>query len=264
MPPTRTTKKSKNQKRPVKSKANPSDPLDNPTFRTTPTHIIFHSGLLSQWHPCPTPFLGASALSYTLPKLTELNLSHPPATALSTRLLSISPFARGEQWMMALKAWLFERDPSSLSESETPLTESELSDLRDEMLSPTPPEDPVREALWGSSMCRILRTNMPRAQKALGRRVRGFDEEVWNKASVAVVVGGCVARAGVDPALRGVYLAAQGKTFVEGSARDRIWGVGLLWDGTEVEDEGKWRGENRLGVCHGIAAEVVRAAREST
>lgn len=255
MPPTRTTKKSNPPKRPVNPQ---TDPLDHPTLRTTPTHIIFHGGLLSQWHPCPTPFRGAAALSHTLPRLTTLSIPHPPATSLTTRLLSISHFARGEQWMMALKAWLFEHDAPSLSESDGPLSEQDLSDLHAQMLSPTSPEDPVRATLWASSMCRILRTNMPRAQKALGRRVRGFDEEVWRTASVAVVVGGCVARAGVDPALRRVYVAAGGRTFVEGSPRDRVWGVGLRWDGREVEDEKNWRGENRLGVCHGIAAEVVR------
>ncbi|GES57909.1 swarming motility protein YbiA like protein [Aspergillus terreus] len=253
MPPTRTNKKSKTTQPAV-----PSSPLDHPTLRTTPTHIIFHGGLLSQWHPCPTPFAGATALSHTLPRLTTLSIPHPPAHALTTRLLSISHFARGEQWMMALKAWLFERD-TSLSESDTPLSEQGLSDLHAQMLSPTSPEDPARATLWASSMCRILRTNMPRAQKALGRRVRGFDEEVWRTASVAVVVGGCVARAGVDPALRAVYRAAAGRTFVEGSPRDRVWGVGLRWDGREVEDEKNWRGENRLGVCHGIAAEIVRS-----
>ncbi|KAL4889364.1 hypothetical protein BDV59DRAFT_186703 [Aspergillus ambiguus] len=251
MPPVRTTKK------PSTAKLS-TNPLDHPTLRTTATHIFFHGGLLSQWHPCPTPFTGATALSYTLPKLVALNIPHPPATAVSTRLIRVFPFNRGEQWMMALKAWLFERSPDSLAESEAPLTDAELQSLKTEMLRPTSPSEPARKELWESTMCAIMRSNVPRVQKALGRRAKGFREEVWREACMPVVVGGCVARASVDSALKRVYLAAEQRTFVEGSPRDRIWGVGLKWDSSAIEDEKNWKGMNRLGVCHGMAAEVVR------
>ena len=48
------------------------------------------------------------------------------------------------------------------------------------------------------------------------------------------------------------------RTFVEGSPVDCIWGVGVKWDDPRCDDQGCWRGENRLGRCHDEAAGVVR------
>jgi len=178
--------------------------------------------------------------------------------------------------MMAMKAWLFEceMDESGLKPFQRAGNASDeaFRQFQRDVLCPSAPAPSSsssgrglgetagleKKDAWDSHLPCILRTNVPRSQKALGRKVRGFRPDVWNKASIPIMMAGCVARAQVDQALRSVYLAAQGRTFVEGSPRDRIWGVGLKWDSKAIEDEANWRGENRLGRCHGEAARVIQ------
>ncbi|KAL4913277.1 hypothetical protein BDW62DRAFT_214369 [Aspergillus aurantiobrunneus] len=164
--------------------------------------------------------------------------------AISTRLLQSFPFGRGEQWMMTVKAWLFERNSISLGESvlddKGPESDS-MDQLQAEMLSIKTPADPRRRALRGSSL-----------------RVPNFRNNLWTKASGAIVVAGCVARAEVDDELEGLYLASGKRGFVERSQKDRIWGVGLDWKSEKILDEGNWRGANRLGKAHGEAARIVK------
>ncbi|KAE8131106.1 hypothetical protein BDV38DRAFT_32422 [Aspergillus pseudotamarii] len=236
------------------------DPLKrNPHIRTTPTHIFFHSGPLSNWHPSTPPFPGHRALTLCLPDLDALGIPHPSQNAAVTRLISSWSFTCGEQWMMAMKGWLFEDIPGL--DSNVDISDEEFEAVRAVALSVSEPspEAPWKEkAIWESTVASVMRTRQPRVQKALGRRAEGFQEDVWEFASEVIVAAGCVARAEVDGTLREVYLASGGRRFVEGSVRDRVWGVGLRWDSVEIEDEGNWKGKNRLGRCHDEAARIVR------
>ncbi|RAQ61024.1 hypothetical protein COH20_011017 [Aspergillus flavus] len=237
------------------------DPLKrNPHIRTTPTHIFFHSGPLSNWHPSTPPFPGHRALTLCLPDLDALGIPHPSPQSAVTRLISSWSFTCGEQWMMAMKGWLFEDIPGL--DSGVDISDEEFEGVRAVALGISEPlPECIREkAIWDSTVASVLRTRQPRVQKALGRCAEGFREDVWEFASEVIVIAGCVARAEVDPALREVYLASGGRRFVEGSVRDRVWGVGLRWDSGEIEDEGNWRGRNRLGRCHDEAARVVKGS----
>ncbi|KAE8384655.1 hypothetical protein BDV23DRAFT_191385 [Aspergillus alliaceus] len=248
--------KSKRQQR-SKSDSNPETNAlkRNPTIHTTPTHIIFVRGPLSNWHPSP-PFRGQRALDLCLPKLDELGIEYPARNAAVTRLIGSWDFTCGEQWMMGMKAWLFEGLP--FFDSVKGISEEEFTELRRVVGPSKAPRGEKEKAILESSVTKVLRAREPRVQKAIGRRVDGFREEVWSVASEAVVTAGCIARAEVDGSLRALYLASEGRGFVEGSVRDCVWGVGLKWDGVEIEDERNWRGENRLGRCHDEAARVVR------
>ncbi|KAL4785781.1 hypothetical protein BJX76DRAFT_355830 [Aspergillus varians] len=236
--------------------------LASPEIRVTDSHIYFLSGILSNWHPSPQPFTGKRALELCLGKLDSLGIPHPAEDATSTRLIQSFSFRRGEQWMMALKAWLFERESISLGESVL-VSEDGLDSfgqLRNEMLNLKPlcqSADSQKKELWGSALCRILRTNSPKSQKMLGRKVPNFKDYLWEKASGAIVVAGCVARAEVEDELKGLYLVSGGRFFVEGSRRDRIWGVGLDWKSKEILKEENWRGTNRLGEAHNEAAKIL-------
>ncbi|KAL2802372.1 hypothetical protein BJX63DRAFT_426102 [Aspergillus granulosus] len=237
--------------------------LEIPGTRVTDSHIYFLPGVLSNWHASPEPFSGTRALELCLSQLDDLKIPHPDEHALSTRLLQAFSFGCGEQWMMALKAWLFERDSVPLGESIQALDEKSFETLRADMLSFEPPEtaDPPRATLWGSSLCRIMRTDSPRVQKMLGRKVPNFDDQLWTKASGAIVFAGCAARAEVDEELKGLYLASGERVYVEGSRKDRVWGVGLDWKSKEILNERNWRGSNRLGKAHNEAATYLRNNR---
>ncbi|KAE8374564.1 hypothetical protein BDV26DRAFT_36620 [Aspergillus bertholletiae] len=243
---------------PTQQETTSADPLKrNPHIRTTKTHIFFHAGPLSNWHPSTPRFPGHRALSLCLPDLDALGIPHPAPKAAVTRLISAWSFTCGEQWMMAMKGWLFEEIPGLDSMAEN-ISDAEFEAIQTAAMSVSaPPEGQRKRAIWDSTVAAVLRATQPRVQKALGRAADGFREDIWEFASEVIVTAGCVARAEVDSALREVYLASGGRKFVEGSARDRVWGVGLKWDSVAIQDEANWKGQNRLGKCHDEAARIV-------
>jgi ribA/ribD-fused uncharacterized protein len=93
----------------------------------------------------------------------------------------------------------------------------------------------------------ILKAATPAAAKALGRQVRGFDDERWLAQRFAIVVRANAAKFGQNPAL-GEFLQKTGSAvIVEASPVDRVWGVGLAKADPQANDPNQWRGLNLLG-----------------
>ncbi len=167
--------------------------------------------------------------------------------------------------MMTCKAWLFETEIYDLAKSEWEnLPEGEFAAMRHRLMLPTQPDNILEKAMWHSSLCRILRAHHPKDQKELGRHTPNFSEEAWSRANMAIVVAGSVARAEADEDLGMLYKGNKDRKrrFVEGSPYDRIWGVGLLWNAREIDDERNWKGENRLGRCHDEACKIFNRMEE--
>lgn len=99
----------------------------------------------------------------------------------------------------------------------------------------------------GDALPRILAAGTPAEAKALGRVVRGFDEQVWAANRFELVVAGNVAKFGQDPALLSFLLGTANRVLVEASPRDRIWGIGLGAANEHATDPARWRGLNLLG-----------------
>lgn len=93
----------------------------------------------------------------------------------------------------------------------------------------------------------ILAATSPRKMKALGRKVRGFEEEVWLRHREDIVYRVNAAKFDADPAARAALLETAGTTIVEASPVDTIWGIGLAQDDPDAQDPEKWRGLNLLG-----------------
>ncbi|WP_268800000.1 NADAR family protein [Pseudomonas huanghezhanensis] len=106
-----------------------------------------------------------------------------------------------------------------------------------------------KAVLFGNPItaAKIMNTSNPKAQKALGRGVVGFKDEVWLQCRSEIVVTGCYAKFSQDLRLRRVLLATRKSTLVEASPYDRIWGVGLSGSDPRIFDPRKWRGKNLLG-----------------
>lgn len=103
---------------------------------------------------------------------------------------------------------------------------------------------------------RILAATTPAEAKDLGRAVRGFENEEWNRHRSDIVVRGNLAKFGQNPEM-GRFLRDTGEhVLVEASPVDRIWGIGLAQDDARATDPTKWRGLNLLG----FALMEVRAA----
>lgn len=93
----------------------------------------------------------------------------------------------------------------------------------------------------------IMTAKTPNEQKQLGRTVRNFDQRAWSAVARDVVARGSIAKFSANSDLRSQLLATEGKTLVEASPRDLIWGVGLNEDDPRVHDRHQWRGRNWLG-----------------
>ena len=93
----------------------------------------------------------------------------------------------------------------------------------------------------------ILRSPTPEQQKALGRQVRGFEQETWELFREGIVATGSYAKFTQDAELRELLLATSGTTLAEASPHDRIWGIGLGREDPRAKDRSRWRGRNLLG-----------------
>ncbi len=93
----------------------------------------------------------------------------------------------------------------------------------------------------------ILAAHDPRQHKALGRKVRGFDDRRWREHREAIVHRGSLAKFSQNPTLREVLLATAGTELVEASPTDRIWGIGMSSSHKDATDRTRWRGQNLLG-----------------
>ncbi|MCE9580709.1 MAG: NADAR family protein [Deltaproteobacteria bacterium] len=94
----------------------------------------------------------------------------------------------------------------------------------------------------------ILAAGHPRVHKALGRKVRNFDNNVWLAEREGIVLAGNRAKFTQDAALEEALLATRGTTLVEASPFDKIWGVGLAASNPRIQVRAHWRGKNLLGV----------------
>ena len=93
----------------------------------------------------------------------------------------------------------------------------------------------------------IMKEKNPRQQKSWGRKVRGFDAEVWNKQCRDIVYEGNYYKFTQNPHLMDELQKTVGKHLVEASPYDKIWGIGLGPDDPKRFDKSKWRGTNWLG-----------------
>jgi len=93
----------------------------------------------------------------------------------------------------------------------------------------------------------ILAADHPKQHKALGRKVKSFDDVVWKANREKIVMAGSRAKFTQNPDLLALLLATKGTTLVEASPYDRIWGIGLSATDPKAQDPKTWRGQNLLG-----------------
>jgi ribA/ribD-fused uncharacterized protein len=89
----------------------------------------------------------------------------------------------------------------------------------------------------------ILKTKDPKKQKDLGRKVRGFQQDVWNKNKVRIMVKILYAKFKGD--LKSTLLETKEYKLAEASPYDKIWGIGLSPE--DAEKGLPWKGQNLLG-----------------
>ncbi len=94
---------------------------------------------------------------------------------------------------------------------------------------------------------KILDTPDPKTQKALGRQVAGFKQDIWEAHCQKFVKVAARARFTQHERLYDALMDTTGTKLVEASKYDRIWGIGMDENAPGVDNEANWPGENRLG-----------------
>lgn len=105
---------------------------------------------------------------------------------------------------------------------------------------------------------KIMAAKTPRAQKALGRKVKNFDADVWEAKSMDIVTQGNMLKFSQNPTLLQELMDTDDDELVEASPYDKIWGIGLAADDRRAKNKAQWKGENRLGQCLMRVREALR------
>ena len=103
--------------------------------------------------------------------------------------------------------------------------------------------------LFGDQRIReqILKCNDPKQIKALGRKVQGFDQKIWDRFKYPIVLSGNWCKFSQNRPLREFLLSTGDSVLVEASPYDNIWGIRLPASAPEAQEPHKWRGQNLLG-----------------
>lgn len=93
----------------------------------------------------------------------------------------------------------------------------------------------------------VMLTSDPKEQKALGRKIKGFNKEAWDKVCVGIVYTGNLAKFIQNKDLKDILLSTGSRILVEASPYDSVWGIAMGEDIPGVENPANWKGLNLLG-----------------
>ena len=93
----------------------------------------------------------------------------------------------------------------------------------------------------------IMKCRDPASQKALGKAVKGFSDEVWLPAARSIVYNGCYDKFFQNDRLFSILMSTGDKILVEGSPTDKLWGVGYHAEDYRITNLNRWTGKNWLG-----------------
>jgi len=92
----------------------------------------------------------------------------------------------------------------------------------------------------------IMQTINPFTIKALGRKVQGYDDVIWNKCKFEIVVNGNYLEFTQNKEMNVILKNTLNKEIAEASAKDNIWGIGYYENTAMTVSKDKW-GQNLLG-----------------
>lgn len=95
----------------------------------------------------------------------------------------------------------------------------------------------------------IMKASHPKQYKALGRKIKGFDQKIWDESCCDIVIKGNLAKFSQNEELKRFLLNTGNRVLAEASPYDRIWGIGMPADDPKCENPCLWNGKNLLGFC---------------
>ncbi len=93
----------------------------------------------------------------------------------------------------------------------------------------------------------ILNTKNQKKKKALGRKVSNFNAIIWEEKCREIVYEGNKQKFSQNEDILNDLFETKGKTLVEASPVDAIWGIGLAENDPRAKTRHTWRGKNWLG-----------------
>ncbi len=116
--------------------------------------------------------------------------------------------------------------------------------------------------LFGSEaiISSIIAASHPSEAKKLGRKVQDFDEGIWQKERLSVVVSGNYAKFTQNPSLYTFLLNTGKRILVEASPQDKLWGIGLSQDDPRASKPEQWQGLNLLGFALMEVRDLIRSS----
>jgi hypothetical protein len=108
----------------------------------------------------------------------------------------------------------------------------------------------------------IIKESNPKLVKAMGRKIKNFDQKVWDENKLKIVTKGNILKFAKDRKLTDILLATGGRVIVEASPYDKIWGIGKSVDEQGIENPSSWNGLNLLGIALMSARYIVKMIKE--
>lgn len=97
------------------------------------------------------------------------------------------------------------------------------------------------------TLSKILNAKTPAQAKALGREVKGYDDQLWIQNRFDIVVTANLAKFEQNTDLKTFLMNTSNRVLVEASPVDKIWGIGMAHDHPYVNQPEHWQGLNLLG-----------------
>ena len=94
---------------------------------------------------------------------------------------------------------------------------------------------------------KIMVSKHPKQIKELGRKVKNFNEEIWEKKRYSIILNGNYAKFLQNKNLKQFLLQTKNRVLVEASPYDKIWGIGMSVDDKHIDNPLEWNGQNLLG-----------------
>ena len=94
--------------------------------------------------------------------------------------------------------------------------------------------------------------------KALGRRVKKYNNTVWNGVRQIVVYNGLYAKYSQNAELRDMLLKTGNNMLAECAVNDKIWAIGISMKDEDRFDMRKWKGQNLLGFATMLVRERLK------
>ncbi|TAE69858.1 MAG: NADAR family protein [Bacteroidetes bacterium] len=94
---------------------------------------------------------------------------------------------------------------------------------------------------------KIIEAETSAIVQKLGRQVRNFELDVWQKHCSEIVAEGNFHKFSQHQPLKDFLLSTENKIIVEASPYDKIWGIGMGVNRPEIYQPSLWKGTNLLG-----------------